>query len=190
MYRQGASGIVLTVILNLTSVIWYNKSMEKEYTFNGQRSGEKVIDLAFSHPYLLYPPGLRSLLILILGIAVVIFFPKFYIVSAVLFLFAAVYFVNAYYGFKESILIITDQRVLYVMQKGFFSRTISEANLPNILNISSETSGLAKTMLKYGDLIIRTAGATEGGDIIVKSISNPYYYQQEITHLIKPGHQA
>jgi hypothetical protein len=39
-------------------------------------------------------------------------------------------------------------------------------------------------MLKYGDLIIRTAGAREGGDIVVENISNPYLVQQKIAAVI------
>lgn len=159
--------------------------MPKDYTFNGQRPDEKVIDVTSGHPYILYPPGLRSVLLLVIGATIMLFLPKFYLVALVLFLFTGIYFSYAFYSYKESVLIITDQRLLSVEQKGFFRRKISEADLFKILDISSESTGFTKTMLKYGDLIIRTSGAQEKGDIIIKNISNPYYYQQEVTRLMQ-----
>jgi hypothetical protein len=41
--------------------------------------------------------------------------------------------------------------------------------------------------LKYGDLVIRTAGTSQGGEITVKNIPNPYDIQQVIAR-VKAGH--
>jgi len=156
----------------------------KDYTFNGQRPGEKVVEIANSHPYVIYPAGIKTMFILLLAVAVVVFWPKFYIIPLVLFCLALFYFLNAIFSYKESILIITDQRIIAIDQKGFFSRKIAESDLYKILDISSEAGGMVRTMLKFGDIKISVSGAREGGDIIIKNISNPYYYQQQITRLM------
>ena len=155
-----------------------------EFTFSGQRPEEKIVDVVNSHPYVIYPVGFRVVFILALVAAVFILFPHVvlwaYISAAIVGALALVYFWSAYYGFRESVLIITDERVFYISQKGFFKRKIFETDLANILDVSSETKGFFKTVLKYGNLIVRTAGAKEEGDIIVEDIPDPYYAQQSI----------
>lgn len=156
----------------------------KNFTFNGQRPGEKVVDIANSHPYVLYPPGLRTMILLVLATTVIVFWPKLYIIPLVILIIALFYLLSAIFGYKESILLITNQRIIAIEQKGFFNRKVVESDLYKILNISSEAGGMIRTMLKFGDIKISVSGASEGGDIIIKNISNPYYYQQEITRLM------
>jgi len=143
-----------------------------------------VVDIANSHAYVLYPPGLRTMVLLVAAMTVIVFWPKFYLIPLALFCIALFYLLNAVYSYRESILIITNQRLIAIEQKGFFNRKVAETDLYKILNISSETGGMVRTMLKFGDIKIAVSGAQEGGDIIVKNISNPYYYQQQITRLM------
>ncbi|MCX6808468.1 MAG: hypothetical protein NTW50_02265 [Candidatus Berkelbacteria bacterium] len=156
---------------------------QNEYTFNGQRPGEKVVLVLNRHPYTIYRPGFASVLLLIVALAVVLFFPKFFIISIVLFLLIFLYFYNAFYGYKESVFIITNERLFSVNQAGFFKRSISETNLDNVIDIRSETKGFFKTVLHYGSLIVRTAGANEEGDIIIEDIPDPYFAQQKIAQV-------
>lgn len=156
----------------------------ENYTFNGQRTGEEVVDIANSHPYVLYPAGSRSMALLVLAVAVIVFWPKLYLIPLIIFVFVLFYMLNAIFSFRESILVITTGRIIAIEQKGFFNRKVSESDLSQIRGISSETGGMIRTMLKFGDIIISASGAREGGDIIVKNISNPYYYQQQITRLM------
>lgn len=158
--------------------------MDEEYTFSGQKPGEKVAEVIPSHPYTLYSPGFKTILVLAGAIGLFLFLPKIWLVSLVLVLLILLYFFNAFYSYKETLLIITNMRVFSIDQKGFFKRRITEAELGNIVDMSSNMQGMTKTMLKYGDLIIRTAGAREGGDIVVENISNPYSVQQKIASVL------
>jgi uncharacterized membrane protein YdbT with pleckstrin-like domain len=151
-----------------------------EYTFHGQRKGERVLHSINSHPYVIYPPGFWSVLVLVLAIAVVLFWPRLYYISAVMIVAIGIYLFRAIYSFKESMLIITDQRIFAIQQKGFFNRKIIDVDLVNILDLQSNTAGFFRTVLKYGNLVIRTAGATEGGDIVITDIPSPYTVQQLI----------
>jgi len=158
--------------------------MNSDYTFNGQREGEEVIDVVPIHPYKLYSPGFRIVLLIALAVAIILFLPKLYIISIVLLIFATIYFLNAFYSYRETTFLITNQRLFSIEQQGFFKRKIAEVGLNNIIDLASETRGFARVMLKYGDLIIRTAGAKEGGDIVLKDIPEPYHYQQKIAKII------
>lgn len=153
---------------------------EHEYSFHGQRPGEKVIKALYKHPYVLYPPGFRTVFLLTIGIAVVLFWPKLYLVAIAIFVFCGVYFFRAIYLYKETIFLITNQRIFSIIQRGFFDQKIIDVELKNILDIQSETNGFAGSMLKYGNLTLRTAGANEGGDIIFENIPRPYNVQQII----------
>jgi len=157
--------------------------MDREYSFSGQREGEKVLEVIPSHPYVLYSPALKTALLLAAAFGVILYFPVLYIISIILLLFSGIYLFRAIYGFRETLLIVTDQRLFYVDQKGFFNRKISEVELNKILGITSETSGMAKVMLKYGDLIVRTAGAREDSNMVIKDIADPYSVEQRIANL-------
>jgi len=161
--------------------------MEKEFTFKGQHADEKVVEVVNSHPYVVYPAGFRMMLCLVAAVALVLFPKHIYVWSItsaiVITVFAVFYFINAYYSFKESLFIITNQRLVAITQRGFFARKTVETDIRNIIDISSEMHGFFKTMLCYGDLIVRTAGAKEKGDIIVENIPDPQYIQEKISSL-------
>lgn len=162
--------------------------MIENFTFKGLHPDEEVIEAVNSHPYILYPAGFRMMLMLVVAFGLILFPPHMAAWSITLAIaitvFALLYFINAYYSFKESNFVVTNQRLIATVQKGFFTRKIVETDVRNIIDISSEMHGFFKTFLCYGDLIIRTAGAQEKGDIIVENIPDPQYIQQKISSII------
>lgn len=159
--------------------------MKEEFTFHGQREGETVKMVVKNHPFILFFPGLKAILFLLLGISTIIFISNEAtgLVLLVCVIVAMGIFSRAYYDFSQSVLIVTNQRLISVGQEGFWRRNITETNLDKIQDIASQTNGLFRVMLKYGDLIVRTAGVTQGGEIIVKNIPDPYEVQQRIAKL-------
>ncbi len=156
----------------------------KEFTFDGQRADESVEEVVKNHPYILLIPGLKSVVALAIPIAVLIFAGATTLFTitffaALLIVFAI--FGKAYYEYATSVLIITNQRIIYLDQSGFLRRKIIETNLDKVQNVTSDTSGMVKTSLDFGDLIIRTAGANAGGEIVIKNIPQPYQVQQAIS---------
>lgn len=157
-----------------------------EFSFNGQRQDEKVTEVVKNHPFILFWPGLQAVLACAIGAGIMIFFPGSQISGVLLLVFIVVgigIFGRAYYNYAQSVLIATNQRILYVHQDGFWKRKITETDLNKIQDVSSETKGPLKSMLKFGDLVIRTAGATAGTEIIVSDIPNPYEVQQRIAKM-------
>jgi len=55
-------------------------------------------------------------------------------------------------------LIVSNQRIVKVTQSGFFSRTVTEASLDRLADISWRKRGLMGTVFNFGDLTINTTG--------------------------------
>lgn len=156
----------------------------KEFTFDGQRASESVEEVVKNHPFILLWPGLKAICALIVPVAVLLFWgasTAFALTAFIAVLVAFVFFGTAYYEFAASVLILTNQRIIYLDQKGFFKRKIIETNLDKIQDVTSRTDGMIRTSLDFGDVVIRTAGAGVGSEIVVKNIAHPYQVQQAIS---------
>lgn len=55
--------------------------------------------------------------------------------------------------------VITTRRVIDIDQKGFFHRGVSEAPYEKVQDVSFSVSGIYGTLLRYGTIVIQTAGA-------------------------------
>ncbi|MFA4995921.1 MAG: PH domain-containing protein [Patescibacteria group bacterium] len=159
--------------------------MEKSFSFSGQREGEKVVSVVKNHPFVFLFPGLKSVLFLVVGIAVYLFWPSQYsgMVLFITILIGLGIFFRTYFDYSQSVFVITNQRIINVDQDGFWKRKITETEIDKIQDAASETSGMLRTMFKFGDLVIRTAGVSQGSEIRVKNIANPYQVQQKIVSI-------
>ena len=160
----------------------------KEFTFDGQRADESVEEVVKNHPFILFWPGIKCVLVLVVPVAVLMFLgatTTFTVTAFVALLVVFSIFGTAWYEFSASVFIITNQRVMYLDQVGFFKRKIIESNLDKIQDVTSHTSGVLKTSLDFGDVVIRTAGASVGSEIIIKNIPHPYQVQQAISKRIQ-----
>lgn len=159
----------------------------KEFTFDGQRANESVEEVVRNHPYILLVPGLKCVIMLAIPVAVLIFYGAgltFSILAFAALLVSFSIFGKAWYEYSASVLILTNQRVMYLDQVGFFKRKIIETNLDKIQDVASDTSGVVRTSFDFGDVVIRTAGASAGSEIIIKNVAHPYQVQQAITKRI------
>jgi len=57
--------------------------------------------------------------------------------------------------------IITNNRIIWVEQKTFLDRNVSETNLWQVQEVNSNTKGLFANLLNYGTLFIQTAGSKQ-----------------------------
>lgn len=141
-----------------------------------------MLGVVRNHPFVLFFPGLKSVVVLVIGIGAFLFWPNQYAGMALVILILVAFgiFFRAYFDFSQSVFVITNQRVINVRQVGFWKRKITETEIEKIQDVSSETSGFFRTMFKFGDLVIRTAGVSQGSEIVVKNVANPYQVQQKI----------
>ncbi len=77
------------------------------------------------------------------------------------YLFVWLFFFFSFIDYYLDVWIITNERIIDVQQRGFFSRIISEQKLFRIQDVTSEVHGIIPTMLKYGNVHIQTAGTKQ-----------------------------
>ncbi|MFA5926750.1 MAG: PH domain-containing protein [Patescibacteria group bacterium] len=156
--------------------------MNEEFKFDGQKPGEKILAVVKNHPFVLFGPGIKLVVVLAMAVALVWFWSNEYsgLIAFVLSIVGIGIFSRSYYLFSRSNLIVTNMRIVNIDQGGYLRKKITETELSNIQDISSSTSGLLRTVFKYGDLVVRTAGATAGSEIIIRNVANPYAVQQLI----------
>jgi hypothetical protein len=67
--------------------------------------------------------------------------------------------------------VVTDQRVVDIVQRGFSDRAITEVNHEDVVEVSYRVKGLFPTIFRFGTVIIRTAG--ERADVAVLRVHRP-----------------
>lgn len=74
--------------------------------------------------------------------------------------------------------IVTSNRVVDIDQRGFFSRTVSEADFDKIQDVSYSIKGMVGTLLKFGTIELQTAG--NATNLELQNVHDP----KELHHLI------
>jgi len=74
--------------------------------------------------------------------------------------------------------IVTSSRVIDIDQRGFFSRTVSEADYDKIQDVSYSIKGMLGTLLKFGTVELQTAGSST--NLELQNVLEP----KELHHLI------
>lgn len=158
---------------------------DDEFQFQGQRSDESVMLMRRQHGTVL----VRSLLGAVISLVIPYFLIRVFDgsvlgwVLVIYFALLALFVGHRVYGFFNSVMLLTNQRLLDVTQKGFFARTINEAELSRIQDVSSEVKGVLQTTFHYGQVIIRTA--SKDSALIIENIADPYEVQQAIVRALK-----
>lgn len=100
---------------------------------------------------------------------------------SVYYLSCYLFFYTNFVTFHLDMWIVTNDRLLDMEQKSLFSRVISELDLYQIQDATSEVSGLFPSIFNYGNLSLQTAGAVDR--FIFKSVANPNKLRQLILDL-------
>lgn len=74
------------------------------------------------------------------------------------FLMLIMFFMTSWIGFYYNLLIITDERIVEITQRGFFSRETYELTYDQIEDVDFTSRGLLATYFDAGDIEIQTAG--------------------------------
>lgn len=120
---------------------------------------------------------LSALVLILCGIFVaIIFIGKFVTLSPLLTWLTALWvgMIGIQYVFVQwlnnelDILIVTNKRIIEYDQVKFLNRKISQASIDQVQEVKASTSGIIGNILRYGDMIIKTAG--EASDFQLTSI--------------------
>jgi hypothetical protein len=93
-------------------------------------------------PSTLTPTGLFVFDALMIGLAIALVYAGFWI--------------NA-----RNFLVLTNQHLVRVEQRGLFSRSVSQLSLSRVQDVSGNVPGFIATVLAYGDLTVETAGTED-----------------------------
>lgn len=80
----------------------------------------------------------------------------------------------ATYIYRLNRLIISNRNVTQVLQKGLFSRQVSELSMANVEDVTANQKGILATIFNYGELRIETAG--EQNNFHFTFCPNPNHY--------------
>lgn len=80
-----------------------------------------------------------------------------------------------------SLFIITNQRFMQIIQKGFFHHSVADIKLEQIQSIGYELAGLQQTLLGFGSIKIQTYI----GDLVIRDVHHPHKIQNKIKTILK-----
>lgn len=156
-------------------------------TFAGQQDGEKVLLVEHKYPIVLRKPLIFGMLLMIWamlpwGIASYNDYP--WAVYTVWWMAAwgivlVWYWVRAWVGWYYSVYVLTNQRILIVSQKGFFSREVSDLTLNNIQNVNYKVAGFQEAMFGFGTVTVETLSG--GKPLKLAYVHGPAEFAQSIS---------
>lgn len=91
------------------------------------------------------------------------------------------FFYTNFIEFHLDLWIVTNDRLLDIEQKSLFHRTVSEVDLYQIQDASSEIKGIFPTIFNYGNIVLQTAGPVP--KFVFRSVANPNHLREEILRL-------
>lgn len=82
-----------------------------------------------------------------------------------------------------NIQIITDVRIVDIMQEGLFNHTLSELHINRIQDVTSEIKGVLGTLFGFGNVFVQTAGALER--FVFNNVPRPNAIEKLILDLVE-----
>jgi len=92
------------------------------------------------------------------------------------------YALMIWFRYYYSYLIVTNMRLIEIEQKSLFDRSTSELELVRIEDVKALVRGILATFLRYGDVLVETAGATTE-NFLFEKIPNASYVSTKILEL-------
>ena len=102
-------------------------------------------------------------------------------------IFFLLFFLIEFLNEELDIVIVTNIRLINIIQVHFFSRKSTEASLEYIQDIHHNTSGILPTLFNYGTINVQTAA--DQTKIILQDVSTPDMVTQQIMRLIEERKQ-
>ncbi|MFA6446788.1 MAG: PH domain-containing protein [Patescibacteria group bacterium] len=153
---------------------------------------ESVKALARRHIITIIPSLFLSMVLIVLPFFFM--FPLFGWGTPGIIIFGVLILAGAFVAFRtlfmwdEDVLILTNQRVIDVDQKGLFSRKVTEMSLSSVQDVSWKRHGFLQTIFRMGSINIQSAAATSS--IEGTYVARPEKLQDLINELRGASHVA
>ncbi|MDQ1283850.1 MAG: bPH 2 protein [Patescibacteria group bacterium] len=166
------------------------------FHFAGQKDGEKILQVIHRHWFDILIQFVVVFAMLAIFFVSAVYLPLLFpalreSLGQMLFIFLEnLFFILTWFTFfliwidyYFDVWIVTDQRIVNIEQKGLFSRVVSELELENIQDITTDVKGVIPTFLNYGNLYVQTAAEMER--FVFRNIPDPYSVKDMIMNLQK-----
>jgi membrane protein YdbS with pleckstrin-like domain len=153
--------------------------------FNGQRPRETVRLVAHQHPLVLLHDFMWSGAWLLLAIGAFSFLNRGIVLSILLIagpLAALVHLVISLYCWRNTLVLVSTERVAFFHQRGLFKREFYECPLGTIAQVSHKVEGPLQTLFGFGTVIVNTGDAESS--VTIKQVPDPFDIQQEIQNVL------
>ncbi len=163
-----------------------NTSNQKKKYFEDQFDDEDVLLVFHKHPIIMRRGlvlGLFGPLIGVLPVAINpgLGFGYFFGGLGLGTLLGLILFFPSWVSWHFSIFIITTQRFIQIVQKGFFHRSVADIGLNQIQSINYDISGIQETLLGFGTIKLQTYV----GDVNIKDVHKPERLQKEFIRILR-----
>lgn len=112
-----------------------------------------------------------------------IFLPIVILIGSSYYLLIWLFFFVNFVDFYLDLWIVTNDRVLNIEQHGLFSRTVSELDLAQVQDVTSEQHGVFAWTFGYGTVYIQTAA--ERGRFIFEQVPEPEEIRKNLLSLVE-----
>ncbi len=92
-----------------------------------------------------------------------------------------VFFFSEFTDYYLDIDIVTNDRIVDIVQKGLFGRSVAELDLTRVQDVQSEIKGIIPTLLDYGTVVVQTAAEVE--NFRFEQVSHPHKVRQRILEM-------
>lgn len=111
------------------------------------------------------------------------FLPTAVLIGSSYYLLLWLFFFVNFVDFYLDLWIVTNDRVLNIEQRGLFSRTVSELDLSQVQDVTSEQHGIFAWVFGYGKVYIQTAAERER--FIFEQVPNPEEIRKNMLALVE-----
>ena len=160
-----------------------------------QKSYEKIEYFLRQHPITFVPTVLLFLVLMLIPVGVYFLitgiFPNILsnqilyalgvLLGSIYYLSLNLFFYAQFVEFYLDLWIVTNDRMIDIEQLGLFSRSITEADLYRIQDVTVDVKGLLPTLLKYGNVTVKTASGNQ--HIVFRNIPHPNEIRQALIQL-------
>ena len=170
--------------------------MFEKFHFQGQKPGEEILLVLHRHWF-----DILSQIFLVLGMIAGLILSFFYLpfffpnietafgsklfsfveVSLAMLIWLVLFIIWIDYYFD--VWIITNRRIVNIEQKALFVRQVSELEIENIQDVTTEVKGVIPTFLNYGDVFVQTAAEKER--FLFHNVPDPYGVKDLMMNLQK-----
>ncbi len=152
--------------------------------FKGQYDDEEVLLMFRKHPVVMRRGLIYFMLAILLGTVPSFIKPElpyFYGGLGAGFVLGIIVMFPSWVYWYFSVNIMTDQRFIQIVQKGFFKKRYSDIGINQIQSINYEVVGVQETLLGFGTIVIQTYL----GDIIINDVHKPQDTTKELSLILR-----